>query len=188
MTTTAIASALDTACVAGFNAGNPTYAKPSVRRDWKTAFESGVSLEDAQAAFKQVVAEGIAKVKPEDLDKIEKKFLSAGYQRGFYLGYAMFRGLSDGTAALAASLPIAWTDIAEASQADDIVSAFNAIIEIGQDDKDAAKVKRDHDKVDLLIQVQPFINAMAFNAGKVLDTNERKALLNAQALINGLLK
>lgn len=185
--TTITATALSVACDAGFNAGNATYAKPSVRLDWKAAFDSGVSLEDAASAYKARVAEGIARTEPSHLDKIEKKFLSAGYQRGFYLGYAMFRGITDGTAALAASLPIDWTDIAEAAQADDVDAAFNAIIEVGQSVKAQRKNDRDAAEVDLLTQAQPFVNAMAFNAGKTLTDSERKALVNARSLINGLL-
>lgn len=185
--TTITTTALSVACDAGFNAGNPTFAKPSVRKDWQAAFESGVSITDAHDAFKTRVAEGIARVDASQLDKIEKKFLTAGYQRGFYLGYALFRGLSDGDAALAASLPIDWADIAEASQADDVVAAFDAIIEIGKAVKAGNTADREAAKVDLVTQAAPFVGAMSANAGKVLTDAERNALLNARALINGLL-
>ena len=185
--TTITTTALSVACDSGFNAGNPNFAKPSVRLDWKAAFESGVSITDASDAFKTRVAEGIARTEPALLDTIEKKFLSAGYQRGFYLGYAMFRGITDGTAAVAASLPITWEDIAEASQADDVQAAFDAIIEIGHAKKAENKAAKDAAKVDLVTQAGPFVAALATNAGKVLTDAERTALINTRSLINGLL-
>ena len=71
--------------------------------------------------------------------------------------------------------------------AGDVVAAFDAIIAVGQATKAGNKADRDAAKIDLVTQVQPFINAMAANAGKALSDAERNALLNARALINGLL-
>lgn len=180
---------LTAASDAGFFNGNQAYSKPSVRQAWCDAFKSGVSLDTALDSFRARVHRGIAETKPEDLDKIEVKFLSNGYQRSLYLGLAMSRGIDAGTASLAAKF-VSWEDIQStlATTADESLDdAFDALITEGEAKAEARRNARDAAALDIVKQAPVFADVLVANVDTSLTSAERAELVKVQALLTTLL-
>lgn len=180
---------LTIAADAGFYNGNQAYSKPSVRQAWCDAFKAGVSLDEALESFRTRVHRGIAETKPEDLDKIEAKFLSNGYQRSLYLGLAMSRGIDAGTASLAAKF-VSWEDIKSALEttADEALDdAFEALILEGEAKADARSAARDAAAIDIVKQAPVFADVLVANVDTSLNSAERAELVKVQALLTTLL-
>ncbi len=187
MTTTVSTDVLTTACDAGFYNGNATYSKPAVRESWKQVFASGVSLTDAIEAFRNRVSQGIAETKPSDLDKVEQKFLSNGYQRSLYLGYAMSKGITAETASLAAKF-VDWSDLKETVETSaDLATSIDLLIELGEAKAEARKDAKELAAVDIVLQTPAYLDVLTANIGKDLSGQARAELFKAQAVINSLL-
>ena len=180
---------LTAAVEAGFFNGNQKYSKPSVRQAWCDAFKSGVSLDEALDSFRTRVHRGIAETEPADLDKVEAKFLSNGYQRSLYLGLAMSRGIDAGTAALAAKF-VDWEDVKstlETTNDADLDDQFEKLILEGEAKADARSAARDAAAIDIVKQAPSFADVLVANVGKSLVTAERAELVKVQALLTTLL-
>lgn len=187
MTTTVSTDTLTVACDAGFFNGNAKYSKPAVRAAWAQAFNSGISLETAIASFQARVSQGIAETHPSDLDKIEQKFLSNGYQRSLYLGYAMSKGITAETAALAAKF-VDWEDVKQAVETStDLATSLDLLIELGEAKAEAKAEAKELAAVDIILQTPAFLDVLTANIGKDLSGQARAELFKAQAVINSLL-
>lgn len=181
---------LTAAVDAGFYNGNQLYSKPSVRQLWCDAFKAGISVNEALDMFRNRVHRGIAETKPEDLDKIEAKFLSNGYQRSLYLGLAMSRGIDAGTASLAAKF-VDWEDIKSALETTADLEALNFeidnLIVDGEAKAEARSAARDAAAIDIVKQAPAFADVLVANVGTSLSSPERAELVKVQALLTTLL-